>query len=267
MNITKKELINLFIKNAITGASKIGAITTYKKAYDLNDNEIEWLIEACNFNKKPANIDYLKFFNNEITKKGVFVSNPHAQIYYIDNFLPPIDCQLLRGFIEQKAERATLHKAGGKDERIISNDRTSSETFLPYSNHLFFKDIDKKITKIMNLHPFLGETVHGQKYEIGEYYKEHGDYFYNGEDIETYCEWMGQRTWTTMVYLNDVEEGGETHFPHLNIKLKPKEGTLIAWNNLYKDGSQNEYTRHEALPPKSGKKYIITKWWRSWNLV
>ena len=29
---------------------------------------------------------------------------------------------------------------------------------------------------------------------------------------------MGQRTWTTMIYLNDVEEGGETYFKYLNLK-------------------------------------------------
>ena len=53
----------------------------------------------------------------------------------------------------------------------------------------------------------------------------------------------------------------------LGIKLKPKAGTLIAWNNLNKDGSTNTYTEHEALPPTSGKKYILTKWWRRLPLL
>ena len=267
MTLEKQQLIRAFKQNAITGSSKIGAINSFKKTYKLDDNTIEWLIEACNFNQKPKNIDYLKFYNNPITKLATSVNNPHAQIYYIDNFLQTIDCQLISGYIEQKAERATLHKAGGKDERIISDQRTSKETFLPYSQHSYFKYIDQQLSKVMCLNPFLGEIIHGQKYEIGEYYKEHGDYFREGEDFNTYCEWMGQRSWTTMIYLNDVEEGGETHFPLLNLKLKPKEGTLLAWNNLQKDGTPNENTKHEALPPKSGKKYIITKWWRSWSLV
>ena len=47
---------------------------------------------------------------------------------------------------------------------------------------------------------------------------------------------MGQRTWTTMIYLNDVEEGGETYFKYLNLKIKPKKGLLIGWNNLYING-------------------------------
>ena len=70
-----------------------------------------------------------------------------------------------------------------------------------------------------------------------------------------------------MVYLNDVKEGGETYFKYLNAKIKPRKGTLITWNNLFKNGKVNRKTMHEALPPTSGEKYIITKWWRSWPLV
>jgi prolyl 4-hydroxylase len=70
-----------------------------------------------------------------------------------------------------------------------------------------------------------------------------------------------------MVYLNDVEAGGETYFKHLNLKIKPQQGTLIAWNNLYKNGLPNLKTMHEAFPPVSGSKYVITKWWRSWSLI
>jgi prolyl 4-hydroxylase len=266
MTTRKKQLIKAFTNNAITGGSKIGAITSYKKAYDLNDNQIEWLIEACNFKNKPK-VNYEAFYNCEINKKAKKINSKDAQIYYIDNFLTEIDCQLLSGYISENAKRATLHKAGGKDERIISDKRTSSETFLSYQKHPYFNYIDQKLCQAMNFYPSIGEIIHGQKYEIGEYYKIHGDFFRVGEDFDTYCDWMGQRTWTTMLYLNNVEEGGETHFPELNLKLKPKEGTLLAWNNLHKDGSPNEKTKHEALPPKSGKKYIITKWWRSWSLI
>ena len=33
----------------------------------------------------------------------------------------------------------------------------------------------------------------------------------------------GQRLWTALCYLNDVEEGGETRFTKLNIAVKPKK--------------------------------------------
>jgi prolyl 4-hydroxylase len=120
----------------------------------------------------------------------------------------------------------------------------------------------------MGLEPFLGETMQAQRYEPGQYYKEHWDFFMPGTpENRLYCEWMGQRTWSTMIYLNDVETGGETYFKHLKLKIKPQKGLLLAWNNLYKNGLPNLKTMHEALPPVSGLKYAVTKWWRSYSLI
>ena len=103
----------------------------------------------------------------------------------------------------------------------------------------------------------------------GQYYKKHWDFFPPEDNTQhkVYCEWMGQRTWTTMIYLNDVQNGGETYFKSLDLKIKPKRGLLLAWNNLYSNGDPNYKTKHEALPPKNEDKYVITKWWRSWSLL
>ena len=39
---------------------------------------------------------------------------------------------------------------------------------------------------------------------------------------------------TALVYLNDVEEGGETKFPILNIEVKPRVGRMLVFHNVYK---------------------------------
>jgi prolyl 4-hydroxylase len=72
----------------------------------------------------------------------------------------------------------------------------------------------------------------------------------------------GQRTWTAMIFLNDVEEGGATWFPLAGIRVKPKRGLLLAWNNMNPDGSPNVNTLHEGMAVQQGVKYIITKWFR-----
>ena len=72
----------------------------------------------------------------------------------------------------------------------------------------------------------------------------------------------GQRTWTAMVYLNDVEEGGATWFPRAGIRVSPRRGLLLAWNNMNPDGSPNPATLHEGMAVVSGVKYIVTKWFR-----
>ena len=56
-----------------------------------------------------------------------------------------------------------------------------------------------------------------------------------------------------MVYLNDVEEGGETEFLHLDLKVKPTKGTLMWFPVHY------PYV-HRGNVPLSGDKYIMTGW-------
>jgi prolyl 4-hydroxylase len=65
-----------------------------------------------------------------------------------------------------------------------------------------------------------------------------------------------------MVFLNQPEAGGQTFFPLANIKISPRRGNLLAWNNLDPAGEPNMFALHQGLPVEAGLKYIITKWYR-----
>jgi len=81
----------------------------------------------------------------------------------------------------------------------------------------------------------------------------------------------GQRTWTFMIYLNDVDEGGHTSFPRAFCSSAPKTGTALVWNNLYSPatspnagdwGRENPFSSHCGMPILRGEKYILTKWFK-----
>ena len=76
--------------------------------------------------------------------------------------------------------------------------------------------VEDKITALMGIDPIHGETFQGQRYQVGQQFKPHYDFFHA---TEAYWEEMmrtgGQRTWTAMVFLNDVEGGGETNFTNV----------------------------------------------------
>ncbi len=56
-----------------------------------------------------------------------------------------------------------------------------------------------------------------------------------------------------MTYLNDVDDGGATHFMHQNLDVQPKKGQTLIW--------PAEWTHaHQANVLNSGVKYIITGW-------
>jgi hypothetical protein len=62
-----------------------------------------------------------------------------------------------------------------------------------------------------------------------------------------------QRLLTWMLYLNDVEEGGETEFLYQSMRVKPKQGTLLIWPAAFTH-------THRGNPPLSNTKYIVTGW-------
>jgi hypothetical protein len=61
------------------------------------------------------------------------------------------------------------------------------------------------------------------------------------------------RAFVYSVYLNDVEEGGETEFLHFSKRVKPKKGRIVIWPAGF------PYV-HRGNSPLSGDKYIITSW-------
>ena len=261
-----ENLVRDFMKAAVGGVTKTQVIRVFKDVYGCSDDDIKEILNICNFKKKPAKIDYNQFYCASITKNAERIYYPFTQIYARHNFLTENECEDLIKIIDKKSRPSTI--SNSTDSEIVSDYRTSQTADLHYFDDPFYLQIDKKITTVIGLNPFLGETTQAQRYEPGQYYKEHWDFFLPlTPEYKIYCEWMGQRTWTTMVYLNDVEEGGETYFKHLNLKIKPKRGTLMIWNNLYKNGLPNLKTMHEACPPISGNKYVITKWWRSYSLI
>ena len=264
--MTVEDLVKYFMEASISGASKTQVRRKFKELYNLNDAQIDKLQKLSKFNKKPRKINYKQFYKNSITTKAQRIYFPFTQIYKKENFLTELECDQLILMISRDLRPSTVADDG--DNCLVNDYRTSKTADLNYFKDPFYLSIDRKISNLMNLQPFFGETMQAQKYKIGEYYKEHYDFFspFNHE-YKTYCEWMGQRTWTTMIYLNDVEKGGETYFKYLNLKIKPKKGLLIGCNNLYINGFPNYKTMHEALPPLKGSKYIITKWWRSWSLI
>jgi len=255
-----------FMKGAVGGVSKAQLIRTFRETHNLDHDEIGQIMRLCAFKSKPKQIDYGHFNNIAITEKADKIYFPFTQIYTKKNFLADEECDQLIEKIDQRVRPSTV--SDPEDTCVVSDYRTSKTADLHYFEDYFYLGIDKKIAEFMGLDPFTGETMQAQKYEPGQYYKEHWDFFMpHTQEYKIYCEWMGQRTWTTMIYLNDVKKGGETYFKHLKLRIKPERGMLVAWNNLYKNGLPNLKTMHEACPPAEEKKYIITKWWRSYSLI
>jgi len=182
-----------------------------------------------------------------------------AELYIADNFLTPAECDEIVALIRAALRPSTISEppAGEYDKAF----RTSRTCDL-YDSNPTVAGLDAKICAAIGFDKWLAEPTQGQHYEVGQVFKTHTDFFKPYELDRFVMGELGQRTWTFMIYLNDPEGGGETEFPDVGIKVQPRMGRAVVWNNLRDSGTGNDATRHQSLPVTAGTKTIITKWFR-----
>ena len=215
---------------------------------------------------------YLKnLINNEVTPPQLFnisedrfknakkVTSDKARAYIQHDFLSKEECDQVIELIKKNLRPSTITNPHESDQYF----RTSQTCDLGIHSNEFIKYIDQKIADYLDIDPSYSEIIQGQYYQAGNEFKLHTDYFKKGTaGYDKFTALQGQRTWTFMIYLNDVKEGGHTDFPKLELSVKPKLGTAVIWNSLDEKGRVNPNTLHWAKPIIKGEKYVITKWFR-----
>jgi len=210
-----------------------------------------------------AHVDYKAAIGASVAHRlarepmGFKIPSNDIDIFVIRDFLSPVECAGLVRLIDKERVPSKL-LAPASDPEF----RTSESCNLSPKDPLVTQ-IEAKLSALTGIEPSHGETIQGQRYAVGQQFKPHHDYFHQSEG---YWEEMdrcgGQRTWTAMAFLNLPEEGGQTHFPRAGIKVTPRLGNLLLWNNLDADGLPNPATLHQGMPVMAGTKYVITKWHR-----
>lgn len=181
----------------------------------------------------------------------------HVELYAGADFLSARECERLIAMVDSVAKPSTLY------------DETEQEGRTSYSGDFdrgdsFVRMIERRIDDLVGLPNAWGETIQGQRYLPGQEFRHHCDWFRtDGSYWPAESEFGGQRSWTAMIYLNDVEEGGETSFHYLEMAIPTQQGAILLWNNATPEGEPNALALHAGTPVVRGAKYIITKWYRT----
>jgi len=115
---------------------------------------------------------------------------------------------------------------------------------------------DDKNNPEYNSNWLFGDGTHYPIWNLQKYKKGVGHYkgwhceSMAGDAVDKGCHF---RVMTTLFYLNDVDEGGETNFLYSKLKVKPKAGTHVCFPPSW------PYV-HSASIPISNDKYIVTTW-------
>jgi prolyl 4-hydroxylase len=190
------------------------------------------------------------------------INATNLDIRVIDNFLNAKECsEIIKIINSSNLTNSSIYNTDNPNEMKINNKVRTSETCLFDKNSKLINDIESRICRSIGINNRFSEKIQGQKYSIHQEFTLHSDYF-DPELLKQNKSIHGQRTWTFMIYLNDVEEGGYTSFPNAFISVKPIIGRAVIWNNLNEKNMINEFSKHQGMPVLKGKKYILTKWFK-----
>jgi len=182
----------------------------------------------------------------------VLVRLEEPLIVVLDNVLSNEECDELIRLSKDKMQRSKIGST-----RDVNELRTSSSMFFQDSENEIVTRLENRISFIMNIPIEHGEGLQILRYTPGQEYKAHYDYFSPTSKIA-----KNNRISTLIMYLNDVEQGGETLFPNLNLSVTPKKGMAVYFEYFYNDKDVNELTLHAGTPVITGEKWVATQWMR-----
>ncbi|KAL6851552.1 hypothetical protein ACP4OV_020485 [Aristida adscensionis] len=194
------------------------------------------------------------------------------RIILFHNFLSSEECDYLMAIARPRLRVSSiLDAATGKG--VISDFRTSYGMFVNPGerNCLVIQAIEKRISMFSQIPQENGEPMQVLRYEPGQYYRPHHDYFYDVFSLQ----YGGQRVATMLMYLTNGVEGGETHFPQAGegecscggrmvrgLCIKPNKGDAVLFWSTGLDGNTDPNSIHSGCPVLKGEKWSATKWMR-----
>ncbi|XVE82005.1 hypothetical protein DITRI_Ditri15bG0112400 [Diplodiscus trichospermus] len=199
---------------------------------------------------------------------------PRAFVY--EGFLTDLECDHLISLAKSELKRSAVADSVSGESKL-SEVRTSSGTFIPKEKDPIIAGIEDKISTWTFLPKENGEDIQVLRYEHGQKYDPHFDYFVDKVNIAR----GGHRMATVLMYLTDVTKGGETVFPEAEESLhrktsvkdddlsdcankatavKPRRGDALLFFSLFPNAVPDPSSLHAGCPVIEGEKWSATKW-------
>ncbi|KAH7421160.1 hypothetical protein KP509_13G043000 [Ceratopteris richardii] len=132
---------------------------------------------------------------------------PRAFLY--PGFLSDEECEHLKRLALTKLEKSMVaDNESGKS--VLSQIRTSSGMFINKGHDEIITRIEERIATWTFLPKENGEAIQVLRYQLGEKYEAHYDFFHDQKNQAL----GGHRVATVLMYLSNVDKGGETVFPN-----------------------------------------------------
>ncbi|XP_054809375.1 probable prolyl 4-hydroxylase 9 [Prosopis cineraria] len=232
---------------------------------------LEWANDATRYNLLPAG----ESGDDSITSVPFQILSWKPRALYFPNFANSEQCESIIDMARAGLEPSILALREGETEENTKGVRTSSGMFISaFEDKTGILDvIEEKIARATMIPRVNGEAFNILRYEVGQRYMSHYDAFNPAE----YGPQKSQRMASFLLYLSDVEDGGETMFPFENglnmdgsygyedcigFKVRPRQGDGLLFYSLLHNGTIDPTSLHGSCPVIKGEKWVATKWIR-----
>ena len=184
----------------------------------------------------------------------------YPEIILYEGFLSDEECVHI---IEMSKDNLVRSQVDGNQGGVTNATRTSSQAWLQHNTSPMIEDMCERIADAVGIPLENAEPIQTVYYRIGqEYHPHHDAYDLNTTMGKRATQGWGQRVKTALLYLNDVEMGGETEFPYLDIRVKPKRGDMVVFQNIDLEVTDVPLynSMHAALPVERGFKWACNLW-------
>ena len=177
------------------------------------------------------------------------------------------ECEELIALARPRLQPSTVvDPSSGQD--VVRDWRSSNGMFFhPQENPLIAR-LDQRMADIMNVPLENGEGIQILHYPEGCGSELHYDFLVPSNPAnQASIARSGQRVATMVCYLNEVAEGGETHFPQAQLSVSPVRGHAVYFEYGNRHGQLDHASLHGSLPVARGEKWVATKWVRTRRFV
>lgn len=183
------------------------------------------------------------------------------RIAQIDGLLSVDECRLLVASAQPMLRASQVHSPDGRDVGREALRTSSDAAFDPLMEDFALRLVQLRMAAAAGLDLVHAEQLIVLRYAPGEEYRPHRDYLPR-EAIERDGPQAGNRLRTICAYLNTPLAGGATDFPSAGVRVEPKAGRAVVFDNLDAAGQPEPVSLHAGLPVERGEKWLATLWMR-----
>ena len=187
--------------------------------------------------------------------------NDDPLVVVFENFLDDLEVEQLLAAADAKLQTALVSddKSG-----VESAGRSGRNCWIPHSYNAVIEDLSLRVAEVVGIPLENAESLQIVHYAESQQYAPHFDAWDAATERGQRCMVKGgQRMVTCLMYLNDVEEGGGTSFPKLDMEVRARKGRMLLFHNCHAGSTvRNPNSLHGGMPVLKGQKWACNFWFR-----